>query len=382
MAHVRRALAGAGLTFLLAACATSLTTPSPTTSSSGATSPTAAIRSAQECGETLREVTANARAEGRLTLIAVPDDWANYGRVLESFRDDYGIDVEVLNPDASSAQELRTVKRMAGRPTQPDVVDVSPTFAQQAVEEGLLQPYRATTWAQVPAPLKHPDGYWVGSYYGIMAMGTNSEYQPTAPDSWRQLQDRRYKSQVAMDGDPRTSGAGFAAVVAAALANGGSFDNVLPGVRYFAELKKSGNLAVIDDESLQLTAKAPVALRWLFTFPRSGSVARTVQVTIPEDAVFGSYYAQGITADAPHPCAAALWIEHITGDAGALAFLQGRALPARFAALEAFGLVGPGVREKLPRPNQIYGIQFPTADQLTRMQRQIDRHWGPLVASQ
>lgn len=382
MEHVRRALAGAGLTILLAACATSGPTPSPATSSSGATSPAPAIRSAQDCGDTLREVTANAKAEGHLTLIAVPDDWANYGRVLESFRDDYGIDVEVMNPDASSAEEVETVKDMAGRAGRPDVIDVSPTFAQRANEEGLLQPYRATTWAQVPAPLKDPDGYWVGSYYGIMAMGTNSQFQRSAPDSWERLQDRRYRGQVAMDGDPRTSGAGFAAVVAAALANGGSFDNVLPGVRYFAALKRSRNLAVVDDEALQLTAKAPVVLRWLFTFPRSGSAARTLRVTIPEDAVFGSYYAQGITADAPHPCAAALWIEHITGDAGALAFLQGRALPARFAALEAFGLVGPGVRERLPRPNQIYGIRFPTADQLTRMQRQVDRHWGPLVASQ
>jgi len=378
--RARALVVGAGLVALLAACSANSATSEPTPS--GSTGAPVA-RSALDCGDTLREVAANAKKEGHLTLIGVPQDWANYGQILDSFREDYGIDVRVMNPDASSGEELATVKEMAGDPGRPDVVDLSPTFAHQARVDGLLQPYRSTTWAQIPAGLKDPDGYWVGSYYGIMAIGTNTKFQPNVPSGWVDLRAPRYKGQVGMDGDPRTSGAGFGAVVAAALANGGSFDDVLPGIRYFADLKKAGNLKVIEDSSLLLTAKAPISLQWLFTFPRAqdgGSIANTLQVTIPADAVYGSYYAQAITADAPHPCAAALWIEQLNGDSGALSFLQGRALPARFAALEAFGLVGPDVRTKLPRPNQIYGITFPTADQLAKMKSQIDQYWGPLVA--
>lgn len=386
MARAKASLAYAAAAALLMACSTTANTSGPTPVGSGSTDADASVaRSAADCGHTLRDVTANAKKEGHLTLIAVPEDWANYSRILESFRDDYGIDVVVRSPDASSAEELATVTAMAGDPGRPDVVDLSPTFAQQATDDGLLQPYRSTTWAQIPAPLKDPNGYWVGSYYGIMAIGTNTQFQPDVPNSWADLRSRHYKGEVAMDGDPRTSGAGFGAVVAAALANGGSFDNVLPGIRYFAQLRKSGNLVAVDDSRLLLTEKAPVSLQWLFTFPRArdgGAIADQLGVTIPADAVYGSYYAQAVTADAPHPCAAALWIEHLNGDSGALAFLQGRALPARFAALEAFGLVSPEVRTKLPRPSQIYGIAFPTADQLLRMKHQIDRRWGTIVADE
>ncbi|MEI8084074.1 MAG: extracellular solute-binding protein, partial [Actinomycetes bacterium] len=206
MGRVRALVVGAGLVALLAACSANSGTSGPTPSgSTGSSTPVA--RSALDCGDTLREVAGNAKKEGHLTLIGVPQDWANYGQILDSFREDYGIDVRVLSPDASSGEELAAVKAMAGDPDRPDIVDLSPTFAHKARVDGLLQPYRSTTWAQIPAGLKDPDGYWVGSYYGIMAIGTNTKVQPNVPSGWVDLRAPRYKGQVGMDGDPRTSGA-------------------------------------------------------------------------------------------------------------------------------------------------------------------------------
>ena len=49
--------------------------------------------------------------------------------------------------------------------------------------------------------------------------------------------------------------------------------------------------------------------------------------------MYGSYYAQGVVADSPNPNAAQLWIEHILSDEGALGYLQGGAIPARYEAL-------------------------------------------------
>ncbi len=45
---------------------------------------------------------------------------------------------------------------------------------------------------------------------------------------------------MSINGDPRTAGAAFAGVMAASLANGGSFDDIMPGIQYFADLKATG----------------------------------------------------------------------------------------------------------------------------------------------
>ncbi|MEI6622109.1 MAG: ABC transporter substrate-binding protein [Actinomycetes bacterium] len=208
---------------------------------------------------------------------------------------------------------------------------------------------------------------------------------PAVPSSWADLKAARYKGKVAMGGDPRTSGAGFGAVVAAALAAGrwrivrrcDAGDPVLrrPEAGRKPDSRRGPRTAT-DCESTGLLA----VVVHLAAHPKRRTDCETLRITIPADAVYGSYYAQAITANAPHPCAAALWIEHLNGDSGALGFLQGRALPARFAALEAFGLVSPDVRSVLPRPSQIYSISFPTADQFLTMKRQIDQNWGPMVA--
>ncbi len=48
---------------------------------------------------------------------------------------------------------------------------------------------------------------------------------------------------MALNGDPREAGAAFAAVMAASLANGGSLDDIMPGIQYFADLKAAGVLS-------------------------------------------------------------------------------------------------------------------------------------------
>ena len=43
------------------------------------------------------------KAEGQVNLIALPDDWANYKGILQSFRDKYpGVNNPVASPDFSS----------------------------------------------------------------------------------------------------------------------------------------------------------------------------------------------------------------------------------------------------------------------------------------
>ena len=47
---------------------------------------------------------------------------------------------------------------------------------------------------------------------------------------------------VALNGNPLGAGAAFGAVYAASLANGGSYDDIAPGIQFFGELARLGNL--------------------------------------------------------------------------------------------------------------------------------------------
>jgi len=337
------------------------------------------------CGNTVEEIAAAAQAEGQVNLIALPDTWANYKGILESFRSKYGIDAPVANPNASSADELTAARTLAGQPDMPDAFDIGPSFIQEALDEGLITSYQTTNWDEIPDELKGENGEWIGSYYGIMAIATNTTIAPNAPRTWADLKKPEYAGMVTLNGDPREAGAAFAAVVAAALANGGSYDDIMPGIEYFAELKSSGNLQTIDvTEAALLSGEVPIALDWTYNFPgiqaQLAEVGFDMEVVIPSDGLYGAYYAQMPVANSPHPCGARLWMEHITGNDGALGYLEGGAIPARLAAMLEAGVVPEEATANLPPAEDIAKISFPTAEQTEAMKAQLTENWGPMVA--
>lgn len=371
---------------LLAACSSG---SSDSGSSSAAPESSAATSAAAgaECGTTIEEIAAKAKEEGKVNLIALPDTWANYRGIIDSFVEKYGIEAPVMNPDASSADELTAVETLRGQPDMPEVLDIGPSFVQQAKDAGYLESYKPVVWDEIPESLKGEDGTWVGAYYGVLAIATNATIQPNVPKSWADLKKPEYKGQVTINGDPREAGAAFAAVVAAALANGGSYDDIMPGLEYFAELKKLGNLQTIDvTEAAVLSGEVPIALDWTYNFPGLRPALEEAgfdfQVVVPSDGVYGGYYAQSVVTEAPHPCAARLWLNHLVSDEGALGYLEGGAIPARYAALLEKGLISDEIAANLPPAETIAAIQFPTQEQVDKAKALITEQWGPMVADQ
>ena len=332
------------------------------------------------------DIVAGAQGEGKVNLIALPDNWANYKGILQAFRDRYpGVDNPVANPDASSADELTAVETLAGQPDQPDAVDVSPAIGQEFDTKGLWEPFKPCAWEEIPDVLKDPNGNWVAAYYGLMAIGTNTTVVENAPSTFEELLDPQYKGLVALNGDPRQSGAAFAAVMAAALANGGSFDDILPGIEFFARLKEAGNLAATDvTEASVISGETPIWLDWTYNYPGLAPTlvenGITWAIRVPSDGVYGGYYQQGAVKGSPNPNGAKLWIDHIISDEGALGYLEGGAIPARFDALVAAGKVSDEMMSNLPDPSLIAQITFPTPDQINAAKEVLAEQWGPLVA--
>jgi putative spermidine/putrescine transport system substrate-binding protein len=351
---------------------------------SEATADTAAAETSSGCPDQALLDAAN--AEGKVNLIALPDNWANYKGILASFREKYpSIENPVANPDASSADELVAVETLKGQPDMPDALDVSPAISQEVDAKGYWEPYKPCGWDEIPDVLKDADGKWIAAYYGIMAIGTNTTVVKNAPTSFAELAKPEYKGLVSLNGDPREAGAAFNAVVAASVANGGSFDDIMPGIKYFADLKASGNLAGTDvTEATVISGETPIWLDWTYNYP--GLAPKLVEngitwaIRVPTDGVHGGFYAQGVVKGGPNNNAAKLWIDHITSDEGALGYLEGGAIPARFEALVAAGKVSEEAKKNLPDPALIAQIKFPTPDQVKAMKEVLAANWGPMVA--
>ncbi|MDX6377748.1 MAG: putative spermidine/putrescine transport system substrate-binding protein [Gaiellaceae bacterium] len=368
---------------------TSTTTPAaaPATSAAApaASGATTAAGGDSTCGTTVDEIAAKAKTEGQVNLIALPDTWANYKGILDSFKSKYGIKAPVATPDASSADELTAIETLRGQPDMPEVVDVGPSFTSQMVDKGYAETYKPTVWDEIPDNLKDPNSKWVAAYYGVLSIASNTTLVKNPPQTWADLKKPEYKGQVTINGDPREAGAAFAAVMAASLANGGSFDDIMPGIQFMADLKKAGNLQQIDvTEAAVISGDVPIALDWTYNFPALQAALTdagfAMQVVVPSDGVYGGYYAQSVVTEAKHPCAARLWLEHLVGDDGALGYLQGGAIPARFAALEASGKITADLKKNLPTADVIAKVSFPTQAQTDAAKKILADNWGPMVA--
>ncbi len=337
-------------------------------------------------GESYDEIVELAQEEGHVHLIAYPEDWANYGKSFDAFTEKFGVDVEVSSPDASSAEELQAVRTLAGQDSLPDVLDIGSSFTQTAIDEDLVSPYSPTTIDEVPDNLKDPDGNWAAAYFGVLSIGVDAN-QVDVPTSFADLLDEQYKGKISLGGDPREGAMQFGAVYAAALANGGSLDDIQPGIDFFAKLADEGYLVSTSGGAAALsTGQAAVTFDWNYNyFGYRGEVEAAgvdLQVTVPEDGVFGNYYAQPITKDSPQPNAARLWVEWLLSDEGAAIYAESGAVPARYQALVDSDALPQEALDGLPPADIVSQVEFPNDDQRAAATELIVDQWGPKVATQ
>jgi putative spermidine/putrescine transport system substrate-binding protein len=321
-----------------------------------------------------------AKKEGTLNVIALPADWANYGTIIDHFEKKYGIAVNSENPDGSSAQEIATVSAEKGQSRAPDVLDLGTPFAIAAAADGLLAPYKVETWSEIPSSAKDPNGAWYDDYGGYVSIGYDSKVVKVAPTSFKSLLKPIYKDQVALNGNPTLSGAAFAAVYAAALANGGSFRNIRPGVAYFHRLAGEGNFVpVTGSEATVESGQTPVLISW--DYLEESEVARQFpgwKVVIPSDGHYAGYYSQAVSATAPDPAAARLWEEYLYSTTGQNLWLQGSARPIELAGLLKDGTVDEKAYAMLPAGPK-GPITFPTVAQTAAAENLVAQSWASAI---
>ena len=332
---------------------------------------------------------AAAKAEGQLTTIALPHNWCGYGALIEGFKTKYGIKINELNPDASSGDEVEAIKANKDNkgPQAPDVIDVGLSFGPQAKADKLLQPYKVATWDSIPAAQKDADGFWYGDYYGVLTFQVNADLIKNIPADWADLLKPEYKNSVALAGDPRGSSQAIQGVFAAGLGmSGGDVSKAgAAGLKFFADMNKAGNFVPVIGKPASLAqGTTPIIISWDYNALASRDTLKgnpKVQVVVPKSGVVAGVYVQAISAYAPHPNAAKLWMEYLYSDEGQLAWLNGYCHPIRFNDLLAKNKIPKALLDKLPPAESYAKALFPTLEQQAAYKEVITKQWDQVVGA-
>ena len=333
----------------------------------------------------MADLVAACKAEGMLTIIATPASWANYGEIFELFKAKSGVELNGLDENAGSADELAAIDANKGNtgPQAPDIIDVGYAYGDQAKAAGQIQAYKVSNWDSIPAtvlglPAKDPEGFWTAGYYGVMAFEVNTAVVTNVPTSFADLLKPEYAGQVALAGDPRSSNQAAQSVIAAALSNGGSFDNVQPGLDFFKQLNDAGNyVPVIAKQGTLAQGATPIVMAWNYNaFGDKAALAGNpeVEVVYPSPSIAGMYV-QAISAYAPHPNCGKLWMEILHSDEGQLAWVKGYAVPVHLDEMNARGVIPADLKSLLPTVK----ASAPTPAQLAAARDAIKTGWDTTV---
>ncbi|MBB4065481.1 putative spermidine/putrescine transport system substrate-binding protein [Gellertiella hungarica] len=341
--------------------------------------------------ESLDELAAAAKKEGELTVIALPHDWCGYGAVIAGFKAKYPeIKVNELNPDAGSGDEIEAIKANKGNmgPQAPDVIDVGLAFGPQAKAEGLIQPYKVSTWDEIPADVKDAEGYWYADYYGVMAFGINKDLVKESPKDWEDLLKADYANAVGLTGDPRTSNQAILAIMSAGAARGGALgqESAEKGLQFFKELNEKGNFVPVSGKTATIAqGQTPIVAAWdynLLSWRDNLNGNPDMEVVIPASSSLAGVYVQAISAYAPHPNAAKLWMEYLYSDEGQLGWLKGYCHPARFNAMSKAGKIPADLLAKLPPAEFYERAVFPTVEQQEANKKIVAENWDKVVGAE
>ena len=280
----------------------------------------------------LDDLIKNAKEEGDLQSVGMPDDWANWKGSWDAITDTYGITHGDV--DMTSAEELSQFAAEKDDPTK-DIGDIGLSMTPEAIKQDVIGTYKASTWDSFPDWAKDPDGHWIMTYTGSLAFIANTEFTGgKCPTSWEDVKNGDYLVSV---GNVLGGAASQVAVLSCAIANGGSMDNVQPGIDYFKELAKAGRLDTGDTTSARLASGEMVCCVGNYDYSvlawRDNIVVENptmeLDITIPSDGSVTNGYAQIINKYAPHPNAAGLAIEYLCSDEGAINRAEGYARPTK-----------------------------------------------------
>ncbi len=324
----------------------------------------------------LNTLEAAAKAEGAVNSVGMPDDWANWKGTWAGLLAKYGL--THMDTDMSSAQEVAKFAAEKDNASA-DIGDVGAAFGPIAEKQGVTQPYKPTTWEQIPDWAKDKDGHWALAYTGTIAFIINNKLvaEKDIPKSWADLKNGKYKVAI---GDVSTAAQAANGVLAATIANGGNEKDLTPGLKFFDELAKQKRLSLANP-TIQTLEKGEIEVGVVWDFNglsyREKIDPTRFTVLIPSDGSVRSGYTTIINKYAKHPNAAKLAREYIFSDEGQINLARGHARPIRADHVK---LPDDAAAKLLPNSQYTNTIkQIENADDWEKSSKALPQQWNEQV---
>jgi putative spermidine/putrescine transport system substrate-binding protein len=215
----------------------------------------------------------------------------------------------------------------------------------------------------------------------------NTDIVTKVPTSWAELKASDYANSFALAGDPRASNQAILGVMAAGMARGAApgAEAAAAGLEFFKELNAAGNFVpVIGKAGTLAQGTTPIVIQWDYNaLATRDSLAGNppVDVIVPSDAVLAGVYVQAISAYAPQPNAAKLWMEYLYSDEGQLGWLKGYCHPIRFNDLAARGVIPQDLMDALPPAASYEAAVFPSLDAVNGNAEAVKAGWDTVVGA-
>jgi putative spermidine/putrescine transport system substrate-binding protein len=280
-------------------------------------------------GGGMAALVAACQKEGQLNVIALPHYWANYGEMLDGFKKTYGVKIDEANPEGSSQEEIDSAIQLKGTNRSPDVFDIGLAIAVKYAGTDTFAPYKVKNWNYLlGAASASPTGEFTPNYTGTLTIGYSGALGTIT--KIEDLLDPKFKGKVALNGDPLGSSTGLNGVFMVNKAVGGTFDDVSKGVAFFKKLKDAGNFINVNPTASTIASgQTPVVIDNGYVqagvVKQFAAAAQSWKMFTP--ASVGSTYNSAVSAWAPHPACARLWLEYTLGETGARVFAIGGATP-------------------------------------------------------
>jgi putative spermidine/putrescine transport system substrate-binding protein len=214
----------------------------------------------------------------------------------------------------------------------------------------------------------------------------NKDLVTTIPTDWADLASPEYANSVALAGDPRAANQAIQSVYAAGLSTGADAAGAADaGLKFFADLNTKGNFVPVIGKAASLAqGTTPIVVAWDYNLLawRDGFAGNpAAEIVVPKTGVVAGVYVQAISAYAPHPNAAKLWMEYLYSDEGQLGWLKGYCHPIRFNDLAAKGVIPQALLDALPPADAYAKAVFPSLEEQGAAKATITGQWDAVVGA-
>jgi putative spermidine/putrescine transport system substrate-binding protein len=278
-----------------------------------------------------------------LYVYAVQTGWSNWGAIMESFQEEYGV---ALNDDQrSSGEALSDLRANAQDPTH-SAYNGGYTFGILAMQDGLLQPYKPANWDKVPDNLKTDNGEMTATRRMTTAVTYRADiYEERGiepPETWEDLKNPDIAQDLVFQ--PPQAAVGLAGALSINNAYGGSLDDVQPVIDYYSELQDMGATFRGNLEGDFTAGNIGTFVEYDYTgldlkYNSDAIAEENVGVTLltgpdGESGALNQPYGYGMLRDAPNPEACKLFMDYVLSLEGQRQFLDAYVRPIRAPELE------------------------------------------------